>query len=213
MKKLRVGVLASGRGSNLQAILDEALSGRIDVEVVVVVSDVEGAQALDRARAAGVPALHIPPGRFKTKLEPEIEDRYVEALQQHGVEIVALAGFMRILHERFFERFPGRIVNVHPALLPSFPGLDAQGQALEYGVKWTGATVHFVDAGVDTGAIILQAAVPVEPDDTRDTLAARILAEEHRVYPLALHLIAGGHVRVEGRRTRIEREDREEDPQ
>ena len=209
MRKLKVGVLASGRGSNLQAILDEALSGRIDVEVVVVVSDVEDAQALDRARAAGVPALHIHPGRFKTKLEPNVEDLYVEALEQHGVEIVALAGFMRVLHERFFERFPGRIVNVHPALLPSFPGLDAQGQALEYGVKWTGATVHFVDAGV----VILQAAVPVERDDTRDTLAARILAEEHRLYPLALHLIARGHVRVEGRRTWIEREGRKEDTQ
>jgi phosphoribosylglycinamide formyltransferase-1 len=206
VSKLKVGVLASGRGSNLQAILDEAVSGRIEVEVVVVISDVENAHALDRARAAGVPALHIPPGHFKTKLEPEVEDSYVEALEQHGVEIVALAGFMRILHERFFERFAGRIVNVHPALLPSFPGLDAQAQALEYGVKWTGATVHFVDDGVDTGPIIMQAVVPVEPDDTRDTLAARILAEEHRIYPLALHLIALGRVSTEGRLARIEPE-------
>lgn len=203
MTRLRVGVLASGRGSNLQAILNESLAGRIDVEVVVVISDVEDAQALERARAAGVPAVYLPPGRFKTKLEPEAERRYVEVLEQHGVEIVALAGFMRILHGTFFGRFGGRTVNVHPALLPSFPGLDAQRQALEHGVKWTGATVHFVDAGVDTGPIILQAAVPVEPDDTRDTLAARILVEEHRIYPLALHLMAGGRVRVEGRRTRI----------
>ena len=202
MAKLRVGVLASGRGSNLQAILDESLSGRIDVDVAVVISDVEAAEALERARAAGVPALYIPPGRYKTKLEPEVEKRYVQALEEHGVELIALAGFMRILHETFFDRFGGRIVNVHPALLPSFPGLDAQRQALEYGVKWTGATVHFVDAGVDTGPIILQAVVPVEQDDTRDTLAARILVEEHRMYPLALHLIATGRVSTEGRRTR-----------
>lgn len=203
MTKLRVGVLASGRGSNLQAIIDESLSGRIDVEVAVVISDVEDAEALERARAVGVPARYIPPGRFRTKLEPEAEERYVKTLEEHRVELVALAGFMRILHEAFFDRFGGRIVNVHPALLPSFPGLDAQRQALEYGVKWTGATVHFVDSGVDTGPIVLQAVVPVEPDDTRDTLATRILAEEHRIYPLALHLIARGLVDVVGRRTRI----------
>lgn len=204
MSKLKVGVLASGRGSNLQAILDAASSGTIAVEVAVVLSDVEDAEALERARAAGVQAIYVPPGRFRTKLEPEAESRYVEELERHGVEVVALAGFMRILHERFFERFGGRIVNVHPALLPSFPGLDAQRQALEYGVKWTGATVHFVDAGVDTGPIILQAAVPVEASDTRESLAERILAEEHRIYPLALDLIARDRVRVEGRRTWIE---------
>jgi len=201
VKELRVGVLASGNGSNLQAILDASRSGAIDVEVVVVVSDVEGARALERARRAGVPALHIPPGPRRTRLSREAEALYAEALESHGVDLVALAGFMRVLHDDFLRRFNGRIVNIHPSLLPSFPGLDAQRQALEYGVKWTGATVHFVDAGVDTGPIIIQAAVPVSPDDTKETLAARVLEEEHRIYPRALQLIAEGRVRLEGRRT------------
>lgn len=204
MKKLRVGVLASGRGSNLQSIIDRSESGEIDVELAVVLSDVADAPALERARKAGVPAVHIPPGKFKTKLEPEIEARYVEELDRHGVEVIALAGFMRILHDEFLERYAGRIVNIHPSLLPSFPGLGAQRQAFEYGVKWSGATVHFVDAGVDTGPIIVQAAVPVRDDDTPDTLAARILKEEHRIYPQALQLLAEGRVRVEGRRVVID---------
>jgi phosphoribosylglycinamide formyltransferase-1 len=207
MKKLRVGVLASGRGSNLQAILDASAAGEIDVEVAVVISDNEDAPALERARRAGVPALYIPPGRFRTKLEPEAERRYVEALIEHGVDVVALAGFMRILHAGLLSRFPRRVVNVHPALLPSFPGLDAQSQALDYGVKWTGATVHFVDEGVDTGPIIVQSAVPVRRGDTRETLAARILEEEHRIYPLALQLLAHGRVRCVGRCTEIDGED------
>jgi phosphoribosylglycinamide formyltransferase-1 len=201
MNRLRIGVLASGRGSNLQAILDASSEGAIDVEVAVVISDVGEAYALERARKAGVPALHIPPGRFKTRLEPEAEADYVRALDRSSVDVVALAGFMRILHDDFLTHFAGRIVNVHPSLLPSFPGLDAQGQAFDYGVKWTGATVHFVDAGVDTGPVILQAAVPVEPGDTREALAARILEREHIIYPKALQLIAEGRVRVEGRRT------------
>jgi phosphoribosylglycinamide formyltransferase-1 len=204
VKKLRVGVLASGNGSNLQAVLDASRSGAIDVEVAVVVSDVPDAHALERARQAGVPALYIPPGPRRTRLSPEAEARYTEALESHGVDLVALAGFMRILHDDFLRRFSGRIVNIHPSLLPSFPGLDAQRQALEYGVKWTGATVHFVDAGVDTGPIVIQAAVPVRPDDTRDTLAARVLEEEHRIYPQALQLIAEGRVRLEGRRTCVD---------
>ncbi len=204
MKRLRVGVLASGNGSNLQSILDASASGRIDVEVVVVVSDVEDAHALQRARNAGVPAVHVPPGRFRTRLEPEAEEAFARALEGHGVDMVALAGFMRILHDRFLERFAGRIVNIHPSLLPSFPGLDAQRQALEHGVKWTGATVHFVDAGVDTGPIIVQAAVPVEPGDTRDTLAARILEQEHRIYPMALQYLAERRVAVRGRTTSVD---------
>jgi len=201
-KRLRVGVLASGRGSNLQAIIDRSLEGSIDVEVAVVISDVEDAPALERARRAGIPAVHVPPGRFRTKLEPEVEERYVEVLDGHGVEVVVLAGFMRILHDDFLRRYAGRIVNVHPALLPSFPGLNGQRQALEYGVKWSGATVHFVDAGVDTGPIILQAVVPVEDDDTVETLAARILEQEHRILPEALQLIAEGRLVTEGRRVR-----------
>jgi phosphoribosylglycinamide formyltransferase-1 len=203
MARLKVGVLASGKGSNLQAIIDRSLAGDIDVEVAVVVSDVATARALERARSAGIPAVHVSPGRFRTKLEPAIENRYIEVLEEHGVEVVALAGFMRILHDDFLTRFAGRIINIHPSLLPSFPGLDAQGQAFQYGARWTGATVHFVDAGVDTGPVILQAAVPVMDDDTRDTLAGRILEEEHRIYPEALQLIAEDRIRIEGRRVRV----------
>jgi len=199
VERLKVGVLASGRGSNLQVIIDRSLAGDIDVEVAVVVSDVPDAHALERARQAGIPALHVRPGRFRTKLTPEAEGRYVKVLEEHGVEVVALAGFMRILHDSFLERYAGRVVNVHPALLPSFPGLHGPKQAVEYGVKWSGATVHFVDAGVDTGPIILQAAVPVMDGDTEDTLAARILEQEHRIYPEALQLIAHGKLRVAGR--------------
>ncbi len=203
MEKLKVGVLASGTGSNLQAIIDASLAGDIDVEVAVVVSDVEDAVALERARAAGVPAVHVPPGKYRTKLEPEIEERYVETLEEHGVDVIALAGFMRILHDDFLTHFAGRIINIHPSLLPSFPGLDAQRQAWEYGVRWSGATVHFVDAGVDTGPVIIQAVVPVRDGDTRDQLAARILEEEHRIYPMALQLIAEGRITVDGRRVSI----------
>ncbi|MCK4511478.1 phosphoribosylglycinamide formyltransferase, partial [bacterium] len=141
MGRLVIGVLASGRGSNLQAIIDSSRSGKIDVDVAVVVSDVADAHALERARSAGIPAVHVPPGRFRTRLTPEAEQRYVEVLDEHGVEVVVLAGFMRILHDDFLTRYAGRVVNVHPALLPSFPGLHGQRQALEYGVKWTGATV------------------------------------------------------------------------
>jgi len=197
--RLLVGVLASGNGSNLQAIIDSSQAGKIDVEVAVVVSDVADAHALERARRAGIPAVHVPPGRFRTRLTPEAERGFVEVLEEHGVTVVALAGFMRILHDDFLKRYAGRVLNVHPALLPAFPGLHGQRQALDYGVKWAGATVHFVDAGVDTGPIILQSAVPVMDDDTEDTLAARILEQEHRIYPEALGLIAESRLRVDGR--------------
>jgi phosphoribosylglycinamide formyltransferase-1 len=203
VKKLRVGVLASGRGSNLQAIIDRSLAGDIDVEVAVVISDVPDAYALERAREAGIPAVHVPPGKFRTKLTPEAEADYVATLEEHGVEVVALAGFMRILHDDFLSRYEGRVVNIHPALLPSFPGLHGPKQAVEYGVKWSGATVHFVDAGVDTGPIIRQAAVPVMDDDTEETLAARILEQEHRIYPEALQLLAEGRLSVAGRRVLV----------
>ena len=199
MSRLKVGVLVSGRGSNLGAILDRA-AGDTEIEVAVVLSDIEDAAALDRARSAGVPAHHIPPGRFRTKLEPEAERLYVETLKEHGVEVVALAGFMRVLHDDFLDAFPGAVINIHPSLLPSFPGLDVQRKAIDHGVKWSGATVHFVDAGVDSGPIILQAAVPVLDDDTPETLAARILLEEHRIYPEALQLLAQGRLSIRGRR-------------
>lgn len=202
-----MGVLASGNGSNLQAIIDSSRAGNIDVKIAVVVSDVADAPALERARVAGIPAVHVPPGRFRTRLTPEAEQRCIEVLEEHGVQVVALAGFMRILHDDFLNRYAGRVVNVHPALLPAFPGLHGQKQALDYGVKWSGATVHFVDAGVDTGPIILQAAVPVMDDDTEETLASRILKEEHRIYPQALRLIAEGTLRVDGRVVRTARRD------
>jgi phosphoribosylglycinamide formyltransferase-1 len=204
VKKLRAGVLASGRGSNLNAMLTRSLDGSIDVDVAVVLSDVEDAPALARARDAGAPALFVPPGRFRTRLTPEAEEAYLAALEEHDVEVVALAGFMRILHESFLERFSGRIVNIHPSLLPAFPGLNAQRQALEYGVRWSGCTVHFVDAGVDTGPIILQKIVPVLNDDTAESLSARILEQEHVAYPEALQLLAEDRLRIVGRRVIIE---------
>lgn len=203
MNKLGIGVLASGRGTNLQAIIDACAEGRISGEVKVVVSDVESAFALERARKASVPAVYIPPGKFKTKLEPEKEVEYARCLKDHGVGLVLLAGFMRILHTDFLFAFAGRIMNIHPALLPSFPGLHAQRQALERGVKFAGCTVHFVDESVDGGPIILQAVVAVEQDDTEETLSARILKEEHRIYCEAVQLFAEERLVIEGRKVRI----------
>jgi len=201
--KIRLGVLASGRGSNLQAIIDNIEAGRLDAEIAVVISDVSDAQALERARKHGINAVYMDPGKFKTFLEPEVEKRYVACLQEHRVDLVVLAGFMRILKKDFLEAFSGRIMNIHPALLPSFPGLEAQRKALEHGVKISGCTVHFVDAGTDTGPIILQTAVPVLEDDSAETLAARILKEEHRIYSEAIQLFAQGRLKIEGRRVKI----------
>ena len=202
-REIVLGVLASGRGSNLQAIIDAVAAGRIRGRVAVVLSDCEDAYALTRAGEAGVEALHIPPGRFKTKLEPEVELQYVQALRDRKVELVLLAGFMRVLHDDFLNAFPDRIFNIHPSLLPSFPGLKAQTQAFDYGAKFAGCTVHIVNAMVDGGPIILQAAVPVLEDDTPDSLAERILAEEHRIYPEAVRLYCEGRLELEGRRVRI----------
>ncbi len=203
MKKLRIGVLASGRGSNLGAILDRSLTGEIDVEVAVVLSDAEDAPALERARSVGVPAFHVPPGPYRTRLGPESERHYVDVLRKHGVELVVLAGFMRVLHGEFLNAFPDAVVNIHPSLLPAFPGLNVQQQAIDHGVKWSGATVHFVDGGVDSGPIILQAAVEVRDDDTAESLAARILEQEHRIYPEALQLIAEDRLSIVGRRVLV----------
>jgi phosphoribosylglycinamide formyltransferase 1 len=198
---LVLGVLASGRGSNLQAILDAIEAGRCPARVAVVVSDRPGAQALDRARAAGTKAVHLDPAAYPDRTT---YDRAIRGLlEEHGVELVCLAGYMRLLSAEVLQAFRGRILNVHPALLPAFPGLHAQRQALAHGVKVTGATVHFVDEGVDTGPIVLQAAVPVREDDTEERLGARILAEEHRLYPEAIRLYAEGRLAVEGRRVRI----------
>jgi phosphoribosylglycinamide formyltransferase-1 len=203
LKKLGLGVLASGRGTNLQAIIDACAEGLIPAVVRVVISDVEDALALERARRAGVPAVYVYPGKFKTKLEPSSEVEYVRCLKEHGVELVLLAGFMRVLHSDFLSEFAGRIMNIHPALLPAFPGLHAQKQALERGVRFSGCTVHFVDDSVDGGPIILQAIVPVQQDDTEDTLSARILREEHKIYCEAVALFSEGRLQIEGRRVRI----------
>jgi phosphoribosylglycinamide formyltransferase-1 len=198
-----LGVLASGRGTNLQSIIDAVSSGVIPARLAVVLSDRDDARALERARKAGVEALHIPPGRFKTKLEPEIELEYVQALKDRDVELVLLAGFMRVLHADFLHAFPNRIMNIHPSLLPSFPGLNAQAQAWSYGVRVAGCTVHLVNDMVDGGPIILQAPVAVMEEDTPETLAERILKEEHRIYVEAVRLYCQGRLRIDGRRVRI----------
>lgn len=207
MKKLRIGVLVSGRGSNLQAIIDAVQAGWLPVEIGVVISDKPEAYALERARRADIPAVVIERGSYESR--GAFEQAILAALETYGAELIALAGFMRILSGDFTARYAQRVINIHPALLPAFPGLHAQAQALAYGVKVTGCTVHFVDEGMDTGPIILQAAVPVEEDDTEETLSQRILTQEHRIYPLALQLLAEGRVKVEGRQVRITREKAE----
>jgi phosphoribosylglycinamide formyltransferase-1 len=200
-ERLRVGVLASGRGSNFEAILRAVEASRLPVTVAVLVSDRAGAQALGIAREHGVEALVIDP---REQPDREAHDKaVVAALEERRVGLVCLAGYMRLLGPLFVRRFAGRILNIHPALLPAFPGLHAQRQALEHGVKVSGATVHLVDEGVDTGPIVLQAAVPVREDDTEETLSGRILAEEHRIYPEAIRLFAEGRLEVRGRRVVI----------
>jgi phosphoribosylglycinamide formyltransferase-1 len=196
--RLRVGVLGSGRGSNLQALLDAAARPGYPARVVVVVSDKERAQALERARAHGVAAVWLNPKDFGDRAA--YDAALGRLLAEHRVGLVCLAGFMRILTPELVRAFAGRVLNIHPSLLPAFPGLHAQRQALDYGVKVAGATVHFVDEGVDTGPIALQASVPVQPDDTEESLSARILAVEHRIYPEAVRLFAEGRLRLAGRK-------------
>ena len=198
---LILGVLASGRGSNLQAILDAIAGGRCPARVTVVVSDRKDAPALERARAAGVRAVHLDPRAHPDRTA--FDAAVAGVLDEHSVELVCLAGYMRILSPELVRRYRRRILNVHPALLPAFPGLHAQRQALEHGVKVSGATVHFVDEGVDTGPIVLQAAVPVLEGDTEATLSARILAEEHRLYPEAVRLYAEGRLELHDRRVSV----------
>ncbi len=205
-KKLRVGVLASGRGSNLQAILDAIEAGRLDAQVAVVLCNKKDAQALERARCHGLPDVFLDPMPFAGQADGrEAYDRSVlDVLRKHDVELVALAGYMRIVTPVLISAYPYRIMNIHPSLLPSFPGLEVQRKALEWGVKISGCTVHFVTEGVDEGPMIIQAAVPVLEGDSADTLAARILAEEHRIYPRAIQLYAEGRLFVDGRRVRVE---------
>ncbi len=200
-KVLQLAVLASGRGTNLQAILDAAAVGALDARVVVVISDHPDPPAFARARAAGVPTVFVAPIAYPSR--EEYDAALAAAARRYGADTVALAGFMRLLTPVFLDAFPGRVLNIHPALLPAFPGLNAQRRALEHGVRFTGCTVHFVDAGVDTGPIILQGVVPVFQDDTPEELSARILSLEHKAYPAALQLLAEGRLRLEGRRVFI----------
>ena len=183
---LRLGVLGSGKGSNFRAIADAIARGELDAEVRVVISDVATAGILELARARGLRAEFVEPGRFKTKLEPEAEQRVVEILQSAGTEWVVLAGYMRMIKPLLLAAFPRRIINIHPSLLPAFPGLEAWRQALAAGVPETGCTVHYVDAGMDTGEVIAQSRVPVLPGDTAETLHARIQVAEHALYPAVL---------------------------
>ena len=195
-------MLGSGKGSNFVAIADACAAGIIPATVAIILSDVADAGILTHAQQRNLPARHIPPGKFRTKLDEEAERAYVSALTEAGIDLVVLAGFMRVLKGDFLRTFEGRIVNIHPSLLPSFPGLEAWKQALEYGVKVTGCTVHFVDAGVDSGPIIGQQTVPVLDDDNSETLHQRVHQAEHALYPRCVAAIARGEIRVEGRRVK-----------
>ena len=193
----RLGILLSGRGSNFEAIADNVAAGKIEAQMAVVISNRPEARGLQIAQQRGLQAVTIP----SKGLDREIYDRMLVAeLRRHEVDLVCLAGYMRLLSANFVREFPQRILNIHPSLLPAFPGLDAQHQALEHGVKISGCTVHFVDEYLDAGPIVLQAAVPVMDDDTAETLSARILREEHRIYSEAIRLVLSGHYRIEGRR-------------
>lgn len=204
MSRLKIGVLGSGSGSNMQSIVDEIEVGRLDAEVRVVLADVQDAKILDRAKRHGIPCQYLDCAPWKTKLEGQAEDRCIEILRGAGVDTVVLAGFMRIVKPKLLAAFPNRVLNIHPALLPAFPGVHSWTQALDYGCKVAGVTVHFVDGGTDTGPIIVQKAVPVLEDDTPETLHARIQVEEHKAFPEALALLAAGRLSVEGRRVRID---------
>jgi len=205
-KALRLGVLVSGRGSNLQAIMDHVQRGELDAQVAVVLSDVRDAYALERARRAGIPAIAVPREDYPTKAA--FNRALLDHLRGHNADLVILAGYLRILSDELVDAFQGRIMNIHPSLIPAFCGKGMHGlrvhqAALDYGVKISGVTVHFVEKDVDTGPIILQRAVPVEDDDTAETLAERVLFQEHQVYSEAIQLFAEGRLKVEGRRVRI----------
>ena len=193
-----LGVLISGRGSNLQAIIDAIAARRLDATIAVVVSNRAGVQGLQRARQAGIDAVHLSPRDYPDR--DAYDQALADLLRARGVQLVCLAGFMRLVGRPLLDAFPNRILNIHPSLLPAFPGLDAQRQALAHGVRVTGVTVHLVNAELDGGPIVLQAAVPVLEDDTFDTLEARILAEEHRLYPEAIGRLLDGGWSIEGRR-------------
>jgi phosphoribosylglycinamide formyltransferase 1 len=200
---MKIGVLASGSGSNLQSLIDHWQQGTLaPAELVVVGANVEGCLALERARKAGIESFVLSHKAFATR--EDFDRALVAELRKRGVELVVLAGFMRVLTPAFLDAFPKRVVNIHPALLPAFPGTHGQKQAFDYGVKVAGCTVHFVDAGTDTGPIIAQAVVPVLPDDSEETLQQRILTEEHRLLPAVVRAVAAGKVTVDGRSVRVE---------
>lgn len=201
--RIRLGVLGSGKGSNFVAIADACVAGRIPCEVAMVLSDVEDAGILARATERGIPARFIPPGKFRTKLDETAEAEFVATLCAARVDWIVLAGFMRILKGEFLRAFAQRVVNIHPSLLPSFPGLEAWRQALDYGVKFTGCTVHFVDQGIDTGPIIAQQTVPVMDHDTAATLHERIQQAERELYPRVMGDLAQGRIQVLGRRATL----------
>ncbi|AJE03363.1 phosphoribosylglycinamide formyltransferase [Geobacter pickeringii] len=198
---LKIGVLASGNGSNLQAIIDQVETGVIQARIACVIANKSDAFALERAKRHGIPAFFLDHRAFAGR--EAYDAAVVETLRGYGVRLVVLAGFMRIITPVLLEAFPLSIMNIHPALLPAFPGLHAQRQALQYGAKISGCTVHFVDEGTDTGPIVIQAAVPVMGNDTEETLAARIQVEEHRIYPQAVRLFAEGRLQVVGRKVTI----------
>jgi len=200
-KPIKLGVLVSGRGSNLQAIIDASERGEIPAQVVIVVSDNPEAYALERAKKHKIEAVVVESKDFKNK--DEYEKRILKVLKDKKVDLVCLAGYMKIIGPILLNPYKGRMINIHPALLPSFPGLHVQKKALDYGVKVSGCTVHFVDEGTDTGPIIVQVAVPVLEHDTEETLSERILEQEHKIYPQAIKLFAEGKLKIEGRRVRI----------
>jgi phosphoribosylglycinamide formyltransferase-1 len=205
LSKLRLGVLVSGGGSNLQSIIDNSKSGYLPAEVVIVISSKEEVYALERARKHSIPGVVVVPNNYKTR--DEYENELIKILNSYDVDLVILAGYIRVLSPHFVRAFQGRIMNIHPALIPSFCGEGYYGEkvhkaVLDYGAKVTGVTVHFVDEGADTGPIILQRTVPVREDDTPETLAARVLEEEHRIYPDAIKLFAEGRLQIEGRRVK-----------
>ena len=203
MAKLNLGVLGSGAGSNMQSIVDAIAAGTLDAEIKIVLADFPDAKILERARKHGIPCQYLDCAPFRTKLEGVAEDRCIEILKDAGVDTVVLAGFMRIVKPKLLAVFPNRVLNIHPALLPAFPGVHSWTQALDYGCKVAGVTVHFVDAGTDSGPIIVQKSVPVMEDDTSETLHARIQVQEHLAFPEALNILASGKWRLEGRRVRI----------
>lgn len=200
IKKNKLAVLGSGSGSNMQAILDAINGGELNCEIVCVISDVKDAYILERARNNGIPASYLSAAPYKTKLEGEAEQLYIKTIMESGAEMVILAGFIRIIKQGMLDAFPDRILNIHPSLLPAFPGMSAWKQALDYGVKVAGCTVHLVDSGMDTGPIIVQKTVPVLDDDTAETLHARIQTQEYQAYPEAIRTISDKMFEIKGRR-------------